>query len=740
MTLDNMISNNTPSNNIVSNNMALESIATQIQSKHIPEISKILGIKPSQVLAVDALIEQGSTIPFIARYRKETTGSLDEVQVMAIRDSLDKARELEQRREKILLTLNEQEKLSSDLKRQILTAQTMAALEDLYLPFKKKRKTKAETAKLKGLTSLAEIILKQHGKDPHTEAIPYINAKKGVNSTEEALAGARDIIAETVNETLSARSSLRHLFKIKGELKCKKVKGKEDEGEKYKNFFDHNERATSAPSHRILAIFRGEKQGFLKVSITPSDEDALAILKQLFIKGNGKDSEQVQEAIKDAWKRLLSKSLETEFRSSMKKTAEIHAIEIFAENLKKLLLAPPLGPKKVMGIDPGFRTGCKIACLDRQGNLLCYDTFFPHDNAKKQETGAKIITKLCLDHKIEAIAVGNGTAGRETQSFLKKLSLNKIPILLVNESGASIYSASQTARDEFPDLDITIRGAISIGRRLMDPLSELVKIDPKAIGVGQYQHDVDQNALKEKLGDVVESCVNNVGVDLNLAGKELLSYVSGLKLKLAENIVHYRDENGPFTNRIQLKKVPRLGPKAYEQSAGFLRIKDGKNILDASAVHPESYHIVQNMAKDLGCSPMDLIKNNTLRNTIDISKYFSKNVGEPTLRDILNELAKPGRDPRSNFKQVAFVDGIEKPEDLVPDMQLVGIVTNVTAFGAFVDIGVHRDGLVHISEMADRYIKDPSKIVSAGQEVKVIVKDVNKSGTRISLSMKGVNQ
>ena len=709
------------------------------QNYHINEISEELKIKPYQVHAVDILLEQGSTVAFIARYRKELTGSLDEVQIMTIRDNLETARQLEQRKEKILLVLKERKNLTQDIEKQIQSAQTMVVLEDLYLPFKVKRKTKAEVAKQKGLMSLAQTILKQDGKDPFVEAVKYIDKKKDVNSVEDAVLGARDIIAEIINETAEVRSSLRLLFKKKGKLKCKVVAEKESEGEKYKNWFNHEELVVKAPSHRVLAILRGEKQGILRVSITPPTEDAIAIIERMFIRRKGKEAVQVQEALKDAWKRLLFKSLETEIRALIKKKAETDAIEVFANNLEKLLLSPPLGPKRVMGIDPGFRTGCKIACLNEQGNLLHHSIFFPHGNNDKKTIASKVIKKLCIDYNIEAIAVGNGTGGRETQDFIKTLSLNKIPVLLVNESGASVYSASQAARDEFSELDITVRGAISIGRRLMDPLSELVKIDPKSIGVGQYQHDVDKIALKEKLDDTIKSCVNKVGVDLNLAGKELLSYVSGLKPKLAENIVNYRKENGNFKNRAQIKNIARLGPKAYEQSAGFLRIKDGDNILDSSSVHPESYYLVEKMAQDNNCLPIDLINNSSLRDKIDISKYFSDTIGEPTLKDIINELAKPGRDPRNNFKQIAFKKGVDTVEDLKEGMKLVGVVTNVTAFGAFVDIGIHKEGLVHISEMTEQFVNNPSDIVSAGQEIMVRVKEINQKRNRISLSMKEID-
>lgn len=708
-----------------------------MNTTHIVKIAKENKIQESQVRAVANLLEEGSTIPFIARYRKETTGSLDEMSVTTIRDRLAQLSELDSRRESVLKSIEQQGKLSKELQEKILAAETLSVLEDIYLPYKPKRKTRASIAKEKGLEPLALLIFEQKGRDPAQEAQPFINAEKGIDSVEDALAGARDIIAEIINEDSRARAALRQLFADQGEFKSSVIAGKEDSGLKYKQYYDWQEPVIKAPSHRILAMRRGEKEEILRLSTLPPEDKAYQILEKLFIKGNREDSHQVGLAVTDSYKRLLSRSMETETRQATKEKADLEAIRVFAENLRQLLLTPPLGPKRVMGIDPGFRTGCKLVCLDRQGKLLHHDVIYPHFSENGALEAGEKVKKLCAQFEIEAIAVGNGTAGRETEVFIKGLQLPKgIQLILVNESGASIYSASEVAREEFPEYDLTVRGSVSIGRRLMDPLSELVKIDPKSIGVGQYQHDVDQTALKHSLDDTVISCVNNIGVDLNRASVQLLTYVSGLGPQLAKNLVAYRDENGPFTNRTKLKKVPRLGAKAFEQSAGFLRIKDGDNPLDGSAVHPESYHIVKAMAKDLKCNVADLMKNPALKEKINPAKYVSDTIGLPTLQDILAELAKPGLDPREKFQEFSFAKGIEKIEDLKEGMKIPGIVTNITAFGVFVDIGVHQDGLVHISEMADHFVKDPATIVKIHQKVMVTVKKVDPERKRISLSLK----
>ncbi|MBU2578034.1 RNA-binding transcriptional accessory protein [Patescibacteria group bacterium] len=704
---------------------------------HISNITDELNINISQVRAVSELLEEGATIPFIARYRKEITGSLDEVVITAIRDRLNRLEELDSRREAVLKSLEQNGHLTDELRENVMAASTLAVLEDIYLPFRPKRRTKATIAREKGLEPLALIIFKQEGADPDKEAERFIDPEKGVENIENALSGARDIIAEMVSEDQNARAALRNLFAAKGIFICRVATGKEDEGAKYRDYFDWQEQAASAPSHRILAMRRGEKEELLNLTIAPSEEDAVIMLEGLFVKGSGDDSGQVRIAVHDSYKRLLSRSMETEARLMTKERADSEAIRVFADNLRNLLLSPPLGAKRVMGIDPGFRTGCKIVCLDRQGKLLCHDTIYPHFSEKGAEEAVKKMKDLCERFEVEAIAVGNGTAGRETEAFVKSIGFSgKIQIIMVNESGASIYSASEIASEEFPDLDLTVRGSVSIGRRLMDPLSELVKIDPKSVGVGQYQHDVDQAALKKSLDDVVMSCVNGVGVDVNRASVQLLTYVSGLGPQLAKNIVAYRDEKGPFDSRKELKKVPRLGPKAFEQSAGFLRIRDAKNPLDGSAVHPESYHIVDKMAEDLSCNVEDLIKDPVKRSGIEISRYVTESTGIPTLRDIMEELAKPGRDPREDFEEFAFESGVEKIEDLRAGMKLPGIVTNVTAFGAFVDVGVHQDGLVHVSELSDRYIRDPGELVKVHQKVTVTVINVDVDRKRISLSMK----
>jgi protein Tex len=707
-----------------------------MNQQHILQTAEEMAIQAFQVEGTAKLIAEGATVPFIARYRKEMTGSLDEVVITSIRDRLNQLEELDNRKSAILKSLEQNGHITDELKEKVLTAPTLAVLEDIYLPYRPKRRTRGTIAREKGLEPLALKILEQKGIDPVMLAIEYIDVDKGVETTDDALAGARDIIAEIANEDQTARAQLRRLFFEKAVFTSTVASGKEAEGIKYKDYFDWQEQASTAPSHRILAMRRGEKEEILNLNVSPSEEDAVDILEKLFIKSDRPDAQQVKLAIHDAYKRLLSRSMETELRLATKQRADTDAIKIFAENLRHLLMAAPLGPKRVMGIDPGFRTGCKIACLDRQGKLLHHDTVYLHMSENKERESSEKIKELCRQYSIEAIAVGNGTAGRETQAFIQNLRINSIPVFLVNEAGASIYSASEVARREFPDLDLTIRGAVSIGRRLMDPLSELVKIDPKSIGVGQYQHDVDQIDLKNSLDDVVISCVNAVGVDINRASVELLTYVSGLGPSLAKNIVSFRNENGAFNSRKELKKVPRLGPKAFEQCAGFLRIQDGINPLDSSAVHPESYPVVEAMADDLNCSVADLIKNKSLRDKIDISRYISETIGIPTLTDIMLELAKPGRDPRESFDSFEFAEGIQEIQDLRPGMSLPGIITNVTAFGAFVDVGVHQDGLVHISELADRFVKSPSDVVRVHQKVKVKVLEVDVDRKRISLSMR----
>lgn len=706
----------------------------------ISKLSQALHLPENKVKAVLLLLGEGATVPFIARYRKEMTGSLDEVQIRAIRDRLHKLEELEKRRASILKSIEEQGKLTPKLEQQILRAETMTVLEDLYLPYKSKRRTRATIAREKGLEPLAKILMSQRNMDVDEAATKFINAGKEVKDEEEALAGARDIIAEWVNENPKARARVRRLFERKATVQSKLVKAKEEEATKFQDYFDWNEPLKRVPSHRLLAILRGVNEGYLRLSITPDQDDALDILDDVFVRADNEAAEQVQDAITDAYKRLMKPSIETEVRNEAKAKADAEAIKVFTTNLQELLLAAPLGQKNVMAIDPGFRTGCKVVCLDKQGQLLHYTAIFPHDRtAGKRYDAIDKVERLCAKFNIEAIAVGNGTAGRETMDFLKKVRLENIALVMVNESGASIYSASDVAREEFPDQDLTVRGAVSIGRRLMDPLAELVKIDAKSIGVGQYQHDVDQKQLKKSLDDVVVSCVNSVGVEVNTASKELLNYLSGIGPKLAQNIVRYRNENGAFQNKKQLKKVSGLGPKAFEQAAGFIRIRHAKNPLDASAVHPESYGIVEKMAKDLNATVQDLVKEEDLRKQIHVQKYVTQTVGLPTLNDILQELSKPGRDPRQQFEQLQFRDGINSIEDLEEGMVLPGIITNVTNFGAFVDIGVHQDGLVHISQITNRFIRDPKQVVKVNQKVKVKVMQVDVERKRINLTMKGVD-
>jgi uncharacterized protein len=711
-----------------------------MRQMHFLKIARELNITESQVQAVVRLIEEGATIPFIARYRKEATRSLDEVAITAIRDRFDQLVELDKRRDAILKSMEESGKLTPELKEKILAAETMAILEDIYLPYKPKRRTRATIAREKDLEPLAELIFKQGPENPETSALAFVNQEKGVESAEDALAGARDIIAEWINENQVVREKMRRLFESRSTFKSRVISGKEEEGSKYRDYFEWEEPALKAPSHRVLAMRRGEEEGFLTLHVLPPEEEAIDLLERIVVKGNSLNSEQVRVALRDCYKRLLSPSMETEIRAATKKEADQEAIRVFAANLRQLLLAPPLGQKNVLAIDPGFRTGCKVVCLDKQGKLLNKDTIFPLSDAGAAKS-SETIKALCEKFHVEAIAIGNGTASRETEGFIKQLGLSAdIIIVMVNESGASVYSASEVAREEFPDQDVTVRGAVSIGRRLMDPLAELVKIDPKSIGVGQYQHDVEQGPLKRSLDDVVMSCVNAVGVEVNTASKELLMYVSGLGPQLAANIVRHRNENGPFVSRTGFRKVSKLGPKAFEQCAGFLRIRDGKNPLDASAVHPESYHIVNAMAKDLNCSVQDLIQNQNLQNSIELQKYVTNSTGMPTLKDILDELSKPGRDPRQHFEVFHFAEGIEKLEDVKPGMKLPGIITNVTAFGAFVDIGVHQDGLIHISQLADRFVKNPNDVVKVHQKVSVTVLEVDLQRKRVSLSMKSSSE
>ncbi len=701
------------------------------------KIAGELHIASRQVADTAALLAEGATVPFIARYRKEVTDMLDEVAVTAIRDRLAELEELENRRTAILKSLTERNLLTEELAAKIDAAETLSVLEDIYLPFRPKRRTRATIAREKGLEPLAVDIFTQENSDPAIAAAGFVCEDKGVATVEDALAGARDIIAEWVNENTDARAKMRELFWNKGVIRSKVLPDKLEAGIKYKDYYDWEEPVAVAPSHRVLAMRRGEREEFLSLSMTPPEEEALLILEEMFVRASNEAANQVKLAVRDGYKRLLSLSMETETRMETKRRADETAIRVFAENLRQLLLAPPAGQKAVLAIDPGFRTGCKTVCLDRQGKLLHHETIFPLMSEKTREEAGRTVRTLCDKFQIEAIAVGNGTAGRETESFLRSLNLpGNIVVVMVNESGASVYSASDAAREEFPDYDITVRGAVSIGRRLMDPLAELVKIEPKAIGVGQYQHDVDQGLLQQCLDDVVISCVNAVGVEVNTASVQLLSYVSGLGPALAENIVKYRDENGPFASRETLKAVKRLGARAFEQAAGFLRVRASANPLDASAVHPESYAIVEKMAADQNSTVADLMADETKRQKIVLTNYVTDKVGLPTLKDIMAELAKPGRDPRQQFENVVFAEGIDKITDLICGMKLTGVVTNITAFGAFVDIGVHQDGLMHLSEMADRYVKTPGDVVKVGQKVEVTVMAVDIERKRISLSMK----
>ncbi len=717
-----------------------------IDTRYASAIAAELKISEEQVRKTGDLIAEGCSIPFIARYRKEMTGSLDEVAVLSIRDRLVQMEELDKRRKAILKSLGERDLLTEELGNAVNSASNMTALEDIYLPYRPKRRTRATIALDKGLKELADMLMEsasgERGSiDVLAESERFIDIEKGVGSTGEALSGARDIVAERVSEDRRSRVALRAVFARNGKISSRVIKEKEEAGAKYRDYFAFEEPARSCPSHRILAVFRGEKEGVLSVSAQPPAELAIIEMEKIFIRSENVATEEVRKGIRDGYSRLAAPSLETELKNALKVKADREAIRVFSGNLREVMMSPPLGCAPVMAVDPGIRTGCKIVILDARGRLVMDDVIFPF-SGKKAEADARVkVTRILKEHPVKAIAVGNGTAGRETEIFLREMELpGGPPVILVNESGASVYSASRNAREEFPDKDVTVRGAVSIGRRLQDPLAELVKIDPRSIGVGQYQHDVDQKKLAQSLEDVVVSCVNSVGVDLNTASPHLLSYVSGLGPGLASNIISWRDSLGPFCSRLQLNEVPRLGPRAFEQSAGFLRVRDGSNPLDASAVHPVHYGIVEMMARDLGCSIEDLLRDESLRENVDISLYAGPEAGLPTLRDIMTELAKPGRDPRKDFESVQFASSVNSIEDLHSGMELTGVVSNVTAFGAFVDIGVHQDGLVHVSQLSDRFVKNPMDVVKTGQKVRVKVLDVEKGRKRISLSMKGISR
>jgi len=700
-------------------------------------ISSALNIKASQIEKTIELLDSGATIPFISRYRKEVTGGLDEVQIGAIKEQNDKLNELIKRKETILKSIEEQEKLTPELKERIENCWVSSELEDIYLPYKPKRQTRAEIARKKGLEPLAKFIMAQHPGDVEGKAEAYV--KGDVKDTKDAIAGACDIIAEWINEDEYARNAIRNIFQREAVITSKVVKGKEEEGDKYRDYFNFSEKLSKSSSHRILAIRRGESEGILRVNITPDEDTALERLDKRFLKGDNDNiaTNYVADALEDSYKRLLKPSIETEFAALSKEKADEEAIRVFIENLRQLLLAPPLGQKRVLGVDPGYRTGCKIVCLDAEGNLLHNETIYPHPPQNETSKAGNKVVKMVSTYNIDAIAIGNGTASRETERFITNLRYEKeVKVFVVSENGASIYSASKTAREEFPDYDVTVRGAVSIGRRLMDPLAELVKIDPKSIGVGQYQHDVDQPKLKKSLDFTVESCVNLVGVNVNTASKHLLTYVSGLGPTLAQNIVDYRAEHGAFKSRKELMKVARMGDKAFEQCAGFLRISEASNPLDNSAVHPESYHIVEKMAKELDCTVKELIENKELKKNLDLKKYVTEKVGLPTLNDIIEELDKPGRDPRKGIKVFEFDPNIRTIEDLREGMILPGIVTNITNFGCFVDVGIKENGLVHISEIADRFVSDPTEVVSLHQHVEVKVMSVDLGRKRVQLSMK----
>lgn len=700
-------------------------------------ISKTLNIPAGQVERTVGLLGEGATIPFISRYRKEVTGGLDEVQIGNIKDQLDKLTELKKRKDTILSSIEEQGKLTPELKKRIEDSWDSTEIEDLYLPYKPKRVTKAEIARKKGLEPLAKIIMIQN--EPNLAARVKSFIKGEVKNAAEALQGARDIIAEWVNENEGARNAVRNSFAHTGIITSKVIKGKEEEGAKYRDYFDFSEPLNRCTSHRLLALRRGEAEGIMRVSISPDTDETLDRLKRRFVKSRDEVSDQVANAVDDSFKRLLKPSIETEFANLSKAKADEEAIRVFAENLRQLLLAPPLGQKRVLGVDPGYRTGCKLVCLDAQGKLLHNEAIYPHPPQNEKSKASAKVAQLVATYAIDAIAIGNGTASRETEQFITNVRYDReVQVFVVSENGASIYSASKIARDEFPEYDVTVRGAVSIGRRLMDPLAELVKIDPKSIGVGQYQHDVDQSALKKSLDQTVESCVNMVGVNVNTASKHLLTYISGLGPTLAQNIVDYRSEHGPFQSRRELMKVPRMGEKAFEQSAGFLRIQGGKTPLDNSAVHPESYPIVEKMAKDLKCTVEELVTNKELKKKLDLKNYITDKVGMPTLLDIMEELDKPGRDPRQAIQVFSFDPTVKTIADLKEGQVLPGIVTNITNFGCFVDVGIKENGLVHISELADRFVSDPTQVVSIHQHVKVKVLSVDLSRKRVQLSMKGL--
>ena len=702
-------------------------------------IAKAVGITPTQVNHTLELLNGGSTVPFISRYRKEATGGLDEVQIEAIQSHYQRLTELSKRKEFVLQTIDEQGKLTPELKQRIEDTWDAALLEDLYLPYKPKRKTRAEIARQRGLEPLATLLLTQREPNPLRAATRYVKGE--VKDADEALKGARDIIAEQVSENEKSRQQVRNQFARQAILSAKVIKGKEAEAANYRDYFDCTEPLKRCSSHRLLAMRRGEAEGLLRVTISPEDSRCIEQLARYYVRGNSESSLQVQEAVEDAYKRLLKPSMENEFAALSKQQADDEAIRLFAQNLRQLLLAPPLGQLRVMGIDPGFRTGCKVVCLDAQGNLLHNENIYPHPPVSKGKEAAASLMKMIEAYRIEAIAIGNGTAGRETEEFIKRLTFHHdVRVFVVSEQGASIYSASPLARKEFPDYDVTVRGAVSIARRLMDPLAELVKIDPKSIGVGQYQHDVDQSKLKQALDSTVESCVNLVGVNLNTASSHLLSYVSGLGPALAQNIIDYRAEHGPFASRQELLKVPRMGAKTFEQCAGFLRIAQGKHPLDNTAVHPERYALVEQMARDLQCTIPQLIADSQLRRRIDLKRYCSSTVGMPTLNDIMQELEKPGRDPRGGVSDFAFDSHVRTLDDLREGMELPGIVNNITDFGAFVDIGIKESGLVHLSQLADRYIKHPSEVVSIHQQVRVRVVGIDHDRKRIALSMKGLSK
>lgn len=682
------------------------------------------------------LFESGATIPFISRYRKEATGSLNEVQIAEIRELYEKFVELDKRRATIIDTISEQGKLTDELKEKIEKAGSMSALEDLYLPYRPKRKTRASVAIERGLLPLAEAILHQREPDIEKKASVFVSEEKGLPTVEDVLAGARDIIAEKISENAGVRERLRGMFHKFARITSRKIPDRIDEGEKFKMYYNNVELLSKVPSHRLLAMFRGEDEGVLRLHIAPDEEKTLASLKMNLCRKSGRLSEQVDIALIDSYRRLLQPQLETEMRKHYKERADREAISVFAKNARQLLLAAPLGQKTTLAIDPGFRTGCKVVILNPQGKLLYNETIYPHPPAAQYKLASDKLKRLVLQYQVDAIAIGNGTAGRETENFVRHIPFERdVKAFMVNESGASIYSASAVAREEFPDYDVTVRGAVSIGRRLQDPLAELVKIDPKSIGVGQYQHDVNQKMLQESLQSTVESCVNFVGVELNTASKELLSYVSGVGPALARNIVEFRDENGPFSSREELKNVPRFGAKAFQQAAGFLRIRNAANPLDSSSVHPESYHIVEEMAKALGCAVQDLMGDRGLRGSINLNDYITGTVGLPTLNDIMQELEKPGRDPRTKFEMFEFDKNVRTINDLVPGMELPGIVTNITNFGCFVDIGVHQDGLIHISRLGKRRVSDPSEVVRLNQKVTVRVENVETDRKRISLAL-----